>query len=315
MSSVFHYTDTAGLLGIVSSETLHATDYRYLNDSTEAGMIRKYIMPIFEAEIATVAEKLFSAGLLDDHYYKEMGSRGSQIEAENQYRAFVRGVDNVSPFFVVSFCRHEDTKYEYQHGLLSQWRGYADSGGFAIEFDEKRLDEFAVNEQRRFAYAGFKSDDVEYFDPGKVFNAKDYEGVAGSMIWSIFDSVGKDISRITGRKNLDKVVLEFAKTAPFLKHESFHEEGEYRLVFVCIRKRKVPEEETRQTKSICFRQRSGLVVPFIELFEQENVLTAVRSIIVRPHPLQDKQEEAVNMLLEKEGLNVPVRKSEIPFRR
>ena len=136
-------------------------------------------------------------------YYKEMGSRGSQIEAENQYRAFVRGVDNVSPFFVVSFCRHEDTKYEYQHGLLSQWRGYADSGGFAIEFDEKRLDEFAVNEQRKFAYAGFKSDDVEYFDPGKVFNAKDYEGVARLDDLGVFsDSVGKDISRITGRKKI-----------------------------------------------------------------------------------------------------------------
>ncbi len=38
MSSVFHYTDSAGLLGILSSKSLFATDYRYLNDVSEGSM-------------------------------------------------------------------------------------------------------------------------------------------------------------------------------------------------------------------------------------------------------------------------------------
>jgi hypothetical protein len=54
MGSIFHYTDTAGLLGILSSETLFATDYRYLNDVAEAGVIRDLIMPILETEIAGI---------------------------------------------------------------------------------------------------------------------------------------------------------------------------------------------------------------------------------------------------------------------
>jgi hypothetical protein len=58
-SSVFHYTDAAGLLGILSSETLFATDYRYLNDSTEAALIRELLLPLFESEVAEVTLSLF----------------------------------------------------------------------------------------------------------------------------------------------------------------------------------------------------------------------------------------------------------------
>jgi hypothetical protein len=54
MPSVFYYTDSAGLLGILSSDSLFATDYRYLNDVTEAGVIRDLIMPVFEVEIAEI---------------------------------------------------------------------------------------------------------------------------------------------------------------------------------------------------------------------------------------------------------------------
>jgi hypothetical protein len=45
MASVFHYTDGAGLLGILSSKSLFATDYRYLNDVSEGSMIRQLLLP------------------------------------------------------------------------------------------------------------------------------------------------------------------------------------------------------------------------------------------------------------------------------
>ena len=54
MASIFHYTDTTGLLGILASRSLYATDYRYLNDATEGSMIQDLIVPILEGEIAQV---------------------------------------------------------------------------------------------------------------------------------------------------------------------------------------------------------------------------------------------------------------------
>jgi hypothetical protein len=315
MPSIFHYTDAAGLFGIVSSETLYATDYRYLNDSSEGRPIRNYIMPIFEHEIADIMKKLIAGGFLKEDYYKQLGTQANFLEAQKMYVAFVRGVDNVSPFFVASFCRHQPDSYEYQHGLLSQWRGYADSGGFAIEFDEDKLDSLAKEETQRFAYAGFKSENVSYSTHESVFEAADYAGVAGAMIGDIFKSVGKDVSGITGQKNLDEAVLKYAQTAPFLKHQSFHEEAEYRLVFVCIRSRQIPEGMDRPAKRIQIRRKGSLLVPFIELFGAEDMFAAVNAIIIGPHPLQDKQEEALKMFLEGEDLSVPVRKSDTPYRQ
>jgi DUF2971 family protein len=316
MPSVFHYTDANGLNGILVNESLYATDYRYLNDAMEAGSLRSYIMPVFEEEIGTISKKLIEKKFLKPDYYKELGSQADILQAEKLYSAFSRAVDNVSPFFVLSFCRHASGSYEFQHGLLSQWRGYADGGGFAIEFDENELDSMAKSEKENFAYAGFKSENVEYDQHEKLFNAADYTGVAGEMIWQVFAEAGKDVSSVTGRADLDATVLKFVQTAPFLKHHGFCEESEYRMVFICIRAKKIPEEETRPAKYIQFRHKGGLLIPYIELFDTvRKPRLPVRGVIVGPHPLQERQAESAKMLLEAEGFDAPVRLSEIPYRK
>jgi hypothetical protein len=71
-----------------------------------------------------------------------------RLQAEKLYTSVVRATNNVTPFFVVSFCRHEEGTQAFEHGLLSQWRGYAEAGGFAIEFDEEKLD--TLGEEREY---------------------------------------------------------------------------------------------------------------------------------------------------------------------
>jgi hypothetical protein len=284
--------------------------------STEAGSIRNLILPIFEAETAAIAPKLVDEGYLKKDFYDEFGTRGNFLEAENQYKAFVQGVDNISPFFVVSFCRHPDDSPEYEQGLLSQWRGYADTGGFAIEFDEDKLDALARLEQISFAYVGFRSLDVEYKSHEKIFVREDYVGVAGDIIRGMFGTIGQDVSDITGRTSISEAVVKYAKTAPFLKHPGFYEEQEYRLVFVCLRVSKIDQSEKRPPKEIKFRNKGGLLVPFIELFKLHPPSLPIKGIIVGPHPLQEKQAESVRMLIEREGFrDVMIRLSNIPYRK
>src|SRR5262245_22197740 len=173
MPSIFHYTNVAGLLGILASRTLFATDYRYLNDSTEGSAIKELILPVFEAEVAEVLPKLRAKGLLNG-FYEFHGVRGHQLQADGMYRSIVKVVHSVSPLFVVSFCRHDEGSQISKDGLLSQWRGYGVAGGFAIELDETRLDDLLRAETRKFAYAGGKSDDVRYDKYEEVFDAKVY---------------------------------------------------------------------------------------------------------------------------------------------
>jgi hypothetical protein len=235
------------------------------------------------------------------------------LQAQLQYKAFVRATQNVSPFFVLSFCRHDEGSETSRHGLLSQWRGYAGSGGFAIEFDEELLDSLLVAEHAAFAYAMTKSDEVLYEKFDRLFDSRVYRGVAGEMIWSVFDHAKIDASELTGRKDLDQTVLSFATTAPFLKHWGFREEREYRIVVACIRPTKIPEGESRPAKQIKFRQRNSLVVPYIELFGTLPDPLPIKAIIIGPHPAQEKQEQALNMLLESHKLDVNVRLSSIPY--
>jgi hypothetical protein len=313
MPSVFHYTDSAGLLGILSSKSLFATDYRYLNDVTEGSMIRQLILPIFEAEIAEITPKLLAQGFLQKRIYDDYGAEIHRLQAEGVYRAFVKTLDLTSPLFVLSFCKHTEPK-TIEHGLLSQWRAYAGSAGFAIEFDEVQLDALMNDEITTFAFPAIRSTDVLYTEYAKLFDPTAYSGVAGEVIRLSFEP--QDASKITGRKELDPVFVDFCKTAPFLKHEGFEEEKEYRIAAGRLSADKIQPGAPIIEKEIKFRSKDGLVIPYIEFFKNSKHALPITSIIVGPHPSQDKQEAAVRMALDANGFSkATVRLSEIPFRR
>src|SRR5260370_36748167 len=87
MASIFHYTDAAGLVGILSSKSLFATHYRCLNDFTEAGVISDLIMPILEAEVSDITPKLVERGWLKKEFYDQYGAAGHRTQAEGLYSA------------------------------------------------------------------------------------------------------------------------------------------------------------------------------------------------------------------------------------
>lgn len=313
-SSIFHYTDATGLLGILESQSLFATDYRYLNDSTEGREIRKLILPIFEEEVASLTRQLVQANKLKKEFYDDFGTRGHLLQAEAIYNSISRAADNISPFFVLSFCRHDEKSEQFEHGLLSQWRGYTEAGGFAIEFDEDALDKRLKGEHEKYECAVIRSSDVRYSDFEKEFDPNLYKGLAGGFFTHFFASRGLDVKDICGSKPVHDAVEPYIKAAPFLKHESFSEEREYRIVAAFNRTRKIVKG-MKPAKRIEFRSRGSLIVPYVRLFESDVGHLPMKSIIVGPHPYQDRQAEALDMALEAKGIRLPIRRSAIPFRR
>lgn len=103
----YHYTDAAGLLGMVKTNRIWATDVSFLNDPSEGKLFPKAI-------IRQMEEK--PGGL------NELEARIVQSIKANDTRR-----DGVLPYSV-SFCAEGD--------LLSQWRGYGSFGsGYAIGFE------------------------------------------------------------------------------------------------------------------------------------------------------------------------------------
>lgn len=315
MASLFHYTNASGLIGILSSNSLFATDYRFMNDPSELGEARKLIVPVFEAEIARLTPELAKKNFLSPEFYKELGTRGHLLQAESLYSAVVKAANNASPFFLFSFCRHSEKSDEYNHGLLSQWRGYSSGGGFALEFDEVQLDKMLNEEIESFAYAGYRTADVAYENHEKHLKAADYEQIAREMLRKLFSSHDIDISDVTGpEQSLDKLFLSFLTTAPFLKNSGFKEECEYRISALCIRKQKIPKGMDKAPKTIKFRSRDAMIIPYIDLFSTLGKKLPLKSIVVGPHLRQVEQVEAAKLLVETYDYNVPIRVSEIPLR-
>ncbi len=315
MPSVFHYTSIEGLLGIISSRTLFATHYGYLNDAAEGNVIRNLIMPLLEAEIAELFPKLEARNLLAG-FYDFHGASGRRTQAEGMYKALVKVANDISPIFVASFCRHDEGQPPYKDGLLSQWRGYADGGGVAIEFDEGGIDALVAGETKKYALNVVKSDDVHYERYEVLFDANAYKGFAGATMRDVFSNIGHDISDLTGDADIDAIVRNFVTTAPYMKHGGFAEEREYRIAAARVRKDKIPPSSALLLKAVKFRTRNGLIIPYIEIFGENTGTLPILSFVVGPHPLQEKQVDAIKLAVQGTPFaGAKVRTSDIPYRK
>lgn len=108
---LWHYTNLSGLMGIIASQELWATDIRYLNDSTEFAYGRDQVLQVLreKEQIVKKSEPLVElAEMLEDTLKK-------------------RTVHN----YVVCFSEHRDA--------LSLWRGYGHQG-YALGFDRKEIE-------------------------------------------------------------------------------------------------------------------------------------------------------------------------------
>jgi hypothetical protein len=182
--SLFHYTTAHGLIGILSTQTLFATHADFLNDSSECRLLREVLQPQLIKEFKEVAPKLVAAGLMSEAKVTEYGESASEEFSTAVFNTMVRSIEKIAPIYITSFCLHAAKTPEFENGLLSQWRGYA-NGGFAIEFDERRLDELARAEVDKFRYEGILTSAVSYSDHDERANLKKFQGVVSAASRSI----------------------------------------------------------------------------------------------------------------------------------
>ena len=118
---VYHYTTAPGLFGIISEHQIRATHVRYLNDLSESTYANDIFYEFAHPWLDNTIEKASE--------YDESSSP-RDILADVIIRTYIDLKDRYD-FFVISFCENRD--------LLSQWRGYGSSSGYAIGFDRPGL--------------------------------------------------------------------------------------------------------------------------------------------------------------------------------
>jgi hypothetical protein len=196
----------------------------------------------------------------------------------SSYMPSVEGADH----FVGSFSQRKD--------LLSQWRAYSGEGvGFSIGFNYERLKNLAVRKKCSLSRCSYKpADNTD----------------------SINHSINLGVQRLQEGLPEDAVsrcVVALLIMAPRLKHPSFEEEEEWRLISG------VGNDDNSEVR---FRVGKSMIIPYKEFdLVGEDGKTPITEVVVGPAPHMELSVVSVESLLLKSGIeSVEVSLSDVPYR-
>jgi hypothetical protein len=281
---LYHYTSQQAFLSVIKNRSLWASHIRYLNDSKE-------FLHAFSVLEDVSDDK---HGKAEDPLEKYFFSRlGPELDALKDIDSYV-------------FCFSENGD------LLSQWRGYTPNGsGFAFAFQTPDLRRWAESQRFRLApciydldqqraLIGWTIDEIlkEMREQRLQMEAgNESSSPAPEGYWENFTDSW--IRHFTS--------MPFADIAPLLKHPSFSEEREWRLVTNLI---------GRGHENVGFRAGIATITPYFE-FRIGDDQQALRfaDIKVGPSPFPDLAVKSLELLFAKSGIDdQKISLSEIPFR-
>lgn len=273
---LYHYTSFNGLLGIVQSGALWASDIRYMNDS---------------------AELKHTADLIRTEVTRRIRAGHAKPDLLNQFLDWVtHRITNGHMLFAASFRSNGN--------LLSQWRGYSRLGkGVSIGFNPEYILGCAELQSFQIGKCVYNCEHQEYLisqiiDVVEILaeqhDVDSSDVVTTSSYHAVFQLIESDLLRI----------------AAILKHPSFREEEEWRIVSPVI---------TDYVKApVLFREGASMLVPYIEfkLTAREDVPIALEHLFLGPTPNITISMNSLAMFLAKNGIQPEkgITYCQIPFR-
>lgn len=279
---LFHYTTSSGLLGILGSQQLWATEAAYLNDSNE-----------IEYGLSMVVDTLQS-----------ISSNEGEGATKNIILKTLTELQKRHDEIYVA-CLSEDGD------LLSQWKGYGDFGnGFAIEFNSAELTKF----KRKGPYFDITISRVEYEKDEQVQIVRSEVAFVLSKHEQLLKAYPQSSRRITDSA-VGVLATVLRHKALWFKSAAFREEREWRAVRLnpgtLGSLARVPAK---------FRVTNGSMVPYIEFdlgpsAQKTSWQLPISAIVIGSKVNQERAEKSINLLYKNLSLDPPpVRRSSIPLR-
>ena len=318
--TVFHYTDAAGLLGIIQNMELWCTHVSYLNDSMEFKIGEK----IYREELIKLAYGQSRHGAAGAYYPEEALSAwpaaSPRPELPPMYRRFAHvalhyvdkdreeqemesgggWLNSADAPFVASFSAKRDD--------LSQWRGYSGTGPrFSIEFRVTELQKLQDLTGVAFARVNY---DVE---AERVRMRRDFLSIVSEMLplWIGTDRGYTDPWQIHPPAMRELNQLTIGEARPLLKDQSFEAEAEYRL----HSSNRSKAWHTTSSK-LKFRPGRSFLVPYVPISLSE-LTNPIKSVMVGPsaHPRESRASLTRLLWTKRQTLGtVDTAISSIPYR-
>ena len=277
--TIYHYTNFPGLLGIVEKRVLWASNILYMNDSAEMN----HTVELIKAEVAA---------RIDDN------KTNQKLLAQ-----FLDWVSNRISSGHMLFA----SSFRANGNLLSQWRGYSALGkGVSIGFDPDYLMACAKSQSFQLGQCVYDPDiqqalitkmieSVECLAEEYGENLDETQRPAANSYFDIFERVESDLLRI----------------AALLKHPSFREEEEWRIVS--------PVLSDYVSTPVKFREGTSMLVPYVEfklgLGNDEPI--KLEHVVLGPTPNSNLSMNSLTMFLAKMRVKVTAGISycQIPYRQ
>jgi hypothetical protein len=228
---LYHYTREHAFRSIVLNNTLWATAFEDLNDSSAFRHMRAPLAEMLGERFIPAVEAFSARGQWEADVVRRQGGVGPGARKagkrvmETLYKATfgTPARERLQSCFVASFCSPVPDSYAEQNGLLSRWRGYGGDGGYCLVFDTERLEALIDEEQQAYQYLFMRLGVAHYFKDKTSMPATFDEFAAKASDLLAPALAGPDFS-------VDGMVEPFVTAAATTKHRGFEEEGEVRLV-------------------------------------------------------------------------------------
>ncbi|EFB5170312.1 DUF2971 domain-containing protein [Escherichia coli] len=279
-SRLYHYTTSAGFLGIFhkipdGSPELWASEIRYMNDNLEF---------------------FHGISIIQKQADKLLQNESDRIKIDI-LTGIINRIHTLSgPIFITSFCEEDD--------LLSQWRGYGGETGYSIGWDFQQLKSASYTGNWMLARCIYDQE-------------KQNEAAMSYLRYHITDWVDYRIKDNPGLEALSEFYFGFVlrRFIPLLKHQSFSEEKEWRLIspwpveseglsldaFLDEKNFASAERLAMQSQHIFYRPGRSGIIPYVNFKVQNEHAIYPVSIRIGPNNFMEMSVQAMRLLLSSKG--------------
>src|SRR6266487_1004171 len=270
---LYHYTSVEGIAGILRAKSVRATVVHYLNDAQE-------FRHAFGVARSVMANKV---------------SISSNSDLAPLFAYLSDSLERIEHVRIAVFSLTEEGD------LLSQWRGYCPpGGGYSVAFSPTFLRTFL--DEHGFFLAPCTYDDTAH----QALVEEVIDNVA-LVFRQVHQNSGASFDELKD-KILPAFSMRFSRVAPIIKHRSFAEEREWRIVSGLI---------ADDNPHLGHRLGRSMLIPFFELpLDSSAAPFRVEEIVVGPTPHQYIAMDYMTSLLRREGVQwQSVKPSHIPYRQ
>ena len=278
---LYHYTTLGGFLGIMKTGKLWASDLRFLNDSSEIVYALDRIK-----ELVSVWKQ--------NHSIQRMEQIVDLLDVGRRLHSSIFGG-------IFSFSLSE------KGDLLSQWRGYAPGGdGVAVGFVPADLRAVASGQGFRLVKCRYSENERPVaLRELVVAIMREWEALLKTSNEPAKDAIGVFLN--------EQIIPRLFEVAPAIKHPSFAEEAEWRVVSTY--------PDLPAPDSAHFRVVEGRIVPYVEFDlashdpDAHGARAPIYEVFVGPGPNSELTAKGIDVaILSNWRLPVRIRPSAIPFR-